>query len=308
MSWSGCFNPRPREGGDARTTPTPALTCWFQSTPPRRRRLHQKRRPRRATGFQSTPPRRRRPGHVFPDNPGRLVSIHAPAKEATSARRYLPGRPDLGFNPRPREGGDRRLALGFSAEPSFNPRPREGGDQGAGGRGLWRYCFNPRPREGGDCMQVPYRSADFLFQSTPPRRRRQLVKRPDLLITDVSIHAPAKEATRQHRQDRVPRMCFNPRPREGGDTHLHYKLSQSRCFNPRPREGGDPHYFGNGCSFRVSIHAPAKEATSSAYHGGHIMAGFNPRPREGGDNNSEHSKYCLFKFQSTPPRRRRRCG
>ena len=99
------FNPRPREGGDARTTPTPALTCWFQSTPPRRRRLHQKRRPRRATGFQSTPPRRRRPGHVFPDNPGRLVSIHAPAKEATACRCRI-GQPTSCFNPRPREGGD----------------------------------------------------------------------------------------------------------------------------------------------------------------------------------------------------------
>ena len=133
-------------------------------------------------------------------------------------------------------------------------------------------------------MQVPYRSADFLFQSTPPRRRRQLVKRPDLLITDVSIHAPAKEATRQHRQDRVPRMCFNPRPREGGDTEDIIPDTSLSSFNPRPREGGDlQHPDARNGGFFVSIHAPAKEATN-----GNVDTALDDM------------------FQSTPPRRRRR--
>ena len=98
--------------------------------------------------------------------------------------------------------------------------------------------------------------------------------------------------------------CFNPRPREGGDSIIQQKttfwpLFQStpprrgrrdaengtldgQRFNPRPREGGDLWTRKRRGGGRVSIHAPAKGATHAILflidHGA---------------------------FQSTPPRRGR---
>ena len=79
---------------------------------------------------------------------------------------------------------------------------------------------------------------------------------------------------------------------------------QAVCFNPRPRMGGDIIIFGSIAVTHVSIHAPAWGATkadidiikenkfqSTPPHGGRLLAGttkldevcFNPRPRMGGD-------------------------
>ena len=81
------------------------------------------------------------------------------------------------------------------------------------------------------------------FLSTPPRRRRRGRQAVDPTFRNVSIHAPAKEATRPQPkrtlginvsihapakeatflgQTRFPnRYRFYPRPREGGDLDLH---------------------------------------------------------------------------------------
>ena len=112
---------------------TAVLLCsWFlgtafQSTPPRRGRLMLVKSACNCSLFQSTPPRRGRPGTVYrfqvaapfqstPPRRGRLlaavdvriiriVSIHAPAKGATQNNSLL-NCDNMGFNPRPREGGD----------------------------------------------------------------------------------------------------------------------------------------------------------------------------------------------------------
>ncbi len=99
------FNPRPREGGDYGCPAGKNGACPFQSTPPRGGR---------------------RPQPIV-DLPTQSVSIHAPARGATPARR--PARAGTqSFNPRPREGGDAREACCCTCCNSFNPRPREGGD------------------------------------------------------------------------------------------------------------------------------------------------------------------------------------
>jgi hypothetical protein len=99
----------------------------------------------------------------------------------------------------------------------------------------------------------------------------------------VSIHAPARGATCSAQSQAKPVGCFNPRPRERGDTiplnaSDSPRLFQStppregrplptkiigrlQCFNPRPRERGD------GLWARDAPSAPR----------------FNPRPRERGD-------------------------
>ena len=100
----------------------------------------------------------------------------------------------------------------------------------------------------------------------------------------VSIHAPARGATSGQRlfaddvdkfQSTRPRgarprqtgvdyanLRFNPRAREGRDTHAEYIIIFSLCFNPRAREGRDPLRYGaSHARSRVSIHAPARGAT-----------------------------------------------
>ena len=99
---------------------------------------------------------------------------------------------------------------------------------------------------------------------------------------------------------------FNPRPREGGDGSLpDFRLEQF-CFNPRPREGGDVSMETHHDTVMVSIHAPAKGATCGSRVRVSWMC-FNPRPREGGDPHDCNVSPVSVKFQSTPPRRGRRC-
>ncbi len=50
---------------------------------------------------------------------------------------------------------------------------------------------------------------------------------------------PAKGATVMQIDRVVSFTCFDPRPREGGDSRITESLRYHLCFDPRPREGGD---------------------------------------------------------------------
>ena len=76
---------------------------------------------------------------------------------------------------------------------------------------------------------------------------------------------------------------FNPRSREGSDSHLSSFLIADDCFNPRSREGSD--------------------LKSSGF--ANPDNGFNPRSREGSDADGCIEKVPVLKFQSTLPRRER---
>ncbi len=103
--------------------------------------------------------------------PEPVVSIHAPARGATY--RDIQGLTDTGFQSTPPRGGRLGRWSRIASLPlGFNPRPRAGGDNGGGylrgelrvsihapARGAtvgarkrtpWRRGFNPRPRAGGD--------------------------------------------------------------------------------------------------------------------------------------------------------------
>ena len=192
LPWRGtCFNPRPREGGDATCTEdhvgsgrevsirAPAKGATVEST-----------RSRSGTCgvFQSAPPRR---GRL--DKCGRrlfgTVSIRAPAKGATPGREVSIRAPAKGATPSFQcEGGDtdagctgicslliRAPADVWSSmrDGCFNPRPREGGDRRSPAPGPGGTCFNPRPREGGDVASTVSAVPVSVFQSAPPRRGRR---------------------------------------------------------------------------------------------------------------------------------------
>ena len=59
-------------------------------------------------------------------------------------------------------------------------------------------------------------------------------------------------------------------------------------------------------SLRISIHAPAKGATSFIWSSKSLSPNFNPRSREGSDNEILQRRTYRDKFQSTLPRRERR--
>ena len=67
---------------------------------------------------------------------------------------------------------------------------------------------------------------------------------------------------------------------------------RSLCFNPRPREGGDWGVDeGVIVDEMVSIHAPVKGATIPALNRLVAVKSFNPRPREGGDTSGTRAPY-----------------
>ena len=166
------------------------------------------------------------------------ISIHAPAKGATSfpiqsatikaefqstlprrERRVSGDKRQIAanyFNPRSREGSDRRFMWRRNAAAHFNPRSREGSDPSLRSQsamtarfqstlprrerpssfsaGTTILYFNPRSREGSDFTLQKKFLYTLTFQSTLPRRER-----PQELFHLVNLRN------------------FNPRSREGSD-------------------------------------------------------------------------------------------
>ena len=134
---------------------------------------------------------------------------------------------------------------------------------------------------------LPWKYLKSLFQSTHPHGVRPLLAVALIVPEVVSIHAPARGATREDRHDTGKLGGFNPRTRTGCDqTEIGRERETTKSFNPRTRTGCDilrflvlellimfqsthPHGVRLAgqyrcCAFRrVSIHAPARGATSN---------------------------------------------
>ena len=124
--------------------------------------------------FQSTLPRRERLSIIPPDLYQSTISIHAPAKGATELVAIAGSMDTLFQSTLPRR--ERRCAGVFTraGNRDFNPRSREGSDGHTTGK-LYAITsnFNPRSREGSDAKVVKI-----------------------FVCCGISIHAPAKGATR----------------------------------------------------------------------------------------------------------------
>ena len=101
----------------------------------------------------------------------------------------------MSFNPRSREGSDKSAAAELHIVMTFQstlPRRerRKTVTPGIGAKG-----FNPRSREGSD---IPSRAIKVVVSCFNPRSREgsDILRIEDRLIREVSIHAPAKGATR----------------------------------------------------------------------------------------------------------------
>ena len=145
-------------------------------------------------------------------------------------------------------------------------------------RSAWRY-FNSRPCERGDAYESGYMAGRL-----------------------ISIHAPARGATGPARRSRPnPLFQFTPL-REGRPGRPRFRR-WGLYFNSRPCERGDVDLLcalGSVCE--ISIHAPARGATSGGSH--HLVgtANFNSRPCERGDLRRQPPPGRHSQFQFTPLR------
>ena len=166
------------------------------------------------------------------------------------------------FNPRARAGRDSHKVLFPHIRERFQSTRPRGARLKQGLRGFILRCFNPRARAGRDKNRCSSSMAMRRFQSTRPRGARRLrvlnrVRRSGCFnpraragrdhhrachpgYYAVSIHAPARGATRRRKQIMANSSVSIHAPARG---------ATRRARHPRPR-----------C--RVSIHAPARGATT----------------------------------------------
>ena len=166
------------------------------------------------------------------------ISIHAPAKGATGLCVGALVQSGISIHA-PAKGATCTSCPTWRSCCNFNPRSREGSDL----IGSFLHCtlqyFNPRSREG----------SDFSRHNS------------DTLTALISIHAPAKGATPSRVCLCRPKRFQSTLPRRERRFSFRYSLLR-KYFNPRSREGSDELHADTGHKLDISIHAPAKGATS----------------------------------------------
>ena len=220
--------------------------CW---TPARRSRFNSRAREGRDLEGGDAEPRQG-------------VSIHAPARGATAARVEAPHAPAVSIH---------APARGATAHPQV-ARPRERVSIHAPARGAtrdgWvlsmtcqRFQFT-RPR-GARRGRVVHGGRRPLVSIHAPARGATAFRNGPRRTCDVSIHAPARGATIRTDQAFPPAWFQFTRPR-GARRRRHCCAAWgSRCFNSRAREGRDRSGPCRSGLRRVSIHAPARGATTT---------------------------------------------
>ena len=101
--------------------------------------------------------------------------------------------------------------------------------------------------------------------------------------------------------------CFNPRARAGRDYYFMRVLQAAESFNPRARAGRDSIPMAIAGDKPVSIHAPARGATSINYQQIVEYVFQSTRPR-GARRLDGQGPYPVRLFQSTRPRGARLCN
>ena len=256
--------------------------------------------------FQSTLPWRERRDYLQGNPRGYNISIHAPAEGATR-------NPDAVF-----------LRLTY-----FNPRSRGGNDESNLQSSFVLNYFNPRSRGGSDIAvrftctsisgfqstlprrerQIDHAERQYIerFQSTLPRRERRQLVAGRAVGGHISIHAPAEGATYETGITYSDLSHFNPRSRGGSDIGSFYENGINNNFNPRSRGGSDFLAQKKHPPQKISIHAPAEGATWQEQPLRQEQRNFNPRSRGGSDSTVASVLGSGNLFQSTLPRRERLC-
>ena len=233
----------------------------------------------RKTQFRSAPPRGKRRRRRDRSLGLSQVSIRAPAREATIGADALIGNTMFRSAP-PR--GKRRLSLPpASPGPMFRSAPPRGKRQRADDRPERCHRFDPRPRAGSDIAQIMGQFEE-----------------------DVSIRAPAREATRPGTPPTAPRPFRSapPRGKRPGETPAARATSG---FDPRPRAGSDALVIRQiviPCPFRSA--PPRGKRRAAVTERGHCAL-FRSAPPRGKRLQPGRSPQERGSFRSAPPRGKR---
>ena len=121
------------------------------------------------------------------------ISIHAPARGATRSSACMV-RLKRHFNPRSRAGSDGTSSLLSVTFAYFNPRSRAGSDFCDVSVYIKRRYFNPRSRAGSD-KSAALDARDDCISIHAPARGATTGATPSTETFSISIHAPARGAT-----------------------------------------------------------------------------------------------------------------
>ncbi len=253
-----CFNPRARTGRD-HCCGLALVDGVVSIHAPARGATRPAKPSPTSWAFQSTRPHGARPVcNVFVHAIDR-VSIHAPARGATASS-CATSRVGRSFNPRARTWRDEGAMGWFKIFDKFqSTRPHGARHQGRRASGP-RFGFNPRARTGRDLHLQPDVPPALGFN---PRART------------------GRDGRRRARAWWAGR--FNPRARTGRDIRSLMLPARLDCFNPRARTGRDALRGHGRHRWLVSIHAPARGATSDRRGAVQAAPCFNPRARTGRD-------------------------
>ena len=233
----------------------------FQSTPPRGRRLYAGQEQIKDMSISIHSAARAETEFDITNDSEDLISIHSAARAETQGTYSIPSAVYISIHSAAR-AETMPVVIRINISGNFNPLRREGGDAWAFQRiGVSRY-FNPLRREGGDgaliddvtvfgqisihsaaraetLLTAPSRDC-VIFQSTPPRGRRQYDSIRHI-IEQTQFQSTPPRGRRHGRtwHPAVSRQNFNPLRREGGDGTQAGIILVSANFNPLRREGGD---------------------------------------------------------------------
>ena len=256
------FNPRPCARGDCQGSHLRTGRPGFNPRPcargdePRDKRLVKK------LLFQSTPLREGRPStRLKPWAPMR-VSIHAPARGATFiGERPFARRFSVSIHA-PARGATRRRLFGASSRQVSIHAPARGATSRPpllGGGGV---CFNPRPCARGDIRAGLTGAVAPSFNPRPCARGDLIVGEAQLLVGRFNPR-PCARGDGQRERFWSCSCGFNPRPCARGDSARGFQGAKDEQFQSTPlREGRHGEAVPDPLSLDVSIHAPARGATS----------------------------------------------
>ena len=166
----------------------------FQSTLPQGERLVKFDMIFNYTKFQSTLPQGERLHEVCHAICISYISIHAPARGATS-NLFLLRILSRDFNPRSRKGSDLCSETLRKHSPNFNPRSRKGSDVLLRDSSNCLSAFQSTLPRGERHIFIHCNPPGAVFQSTLPRGERRLCGIRTHYRIWISIHAPARGAT-----------------------------------------------------------------------------------------------------------------
>ena len=210
----------------------------FQSTLPQGERPKRCLRITSQKQFQSTLPQGERPRTLTNCQSSFLFQSTLPQGE----RPFLLITPLhlLNFNPRSRKGSDAERWIKCVGITSISIHaPARGATSRYPSIKIRAANFNPRSRKGSDRYLKCIWMIITKFQSTLPQGERPIMGPFSALASGISIHAPARGATRGYGDDLVIKQDFNPRSRKGSDHFPAISCRIQRYFNPRSRKGSD---------------------------------------------------------------------